>query len=180
MLLGILGFETPFKLPRLFRALLEWTLGLGCGHGTYPTRHHHLLVLLNKVLDSPHTRLILFLSGRLIRSLVYERPRRLLCVATGHHRLILKWCHVLGCCILEHLLNRDIGDEFCVKIEWSVRHLKGVDVGQGASWGVVLLLSWVWDVICWAVVVIGETWRPGIKILPVEALSCSHSSEGIC
>ena len=78
MLLRILGFETLFKLVRLLWTLLEWTLGLGSGHGTYPARHHHLLVLFYKVLDSLHPRLILLLSGRLIRSLVDERPRRLL------------------------------------------------------------------------------------------------------
>ena len=78
MLLRFLGFDTSFKLVRLLWTLLEWTLGLGSGHGTNPTRYHHLFVLLNKVLDSLHPRLILFLSGRLIRSLVDDRPRRLL------------------------------------------------------------------------------------------------------
>jgi len=179
MLLGILGFDNAFQFVRMLWTLLELNLGLGSGHGTNPTRDHHLLVLLYKVLDSLNPRLILFLSGRLIRSLVDDGPRWLLRVSTGHHCLMLEWCHVLGCCILEHLLNREVWDGFCVEIEWGMRHLKGVDVGEGASWGVVLLLSRMWDVICWAVVVIGETWGPCVKVLRVEALSCSHSPEGI-
>ena len=75
MLLGILGFGNTFEFVGLLRTLLEWTLGLGSGHGTNPTRYHHLLVLLYKVLDSLDPRLILFLPGRLIRSLVDDRPR---------------------------------------------------------------------------------------------------------
>jgi hypothetical protein len=75
MLLEICGFANAFQLVRLLWTLLEWTLGLGSGHGTNPTRDHHLLVLFYKVLDSLDPRLILLLSGRLIRSLVNERPR---------------------------------------------------------------------------------------------------------
>ena len=78
MLLRILGFETLFKFFCLLWTLLEWTLGLGGSHGTNTTRDHHLLVLFYKVLDSLDPRLVLFLSSRLIRSLVDERPRRLL------------------------------------------------------------------------------------------------------
>jgi hypothetical protein len=117
MLLRILAFETLFKFFSLFWTLLEWTLGLGGSHGTNTTRDHHPLVLFYKVLDSLHPRLILLLSGRLIRCLVDERPRRLLCVATRHHCLLLEWGHVLGCCILEHLLDREVWDGFGVKIE---------------------------------------------------------------
>ena len=117
MLLGILGLGNTFQFVGLLRTLLEWTLGLGSGHGTNPTRYHHLLVLLYKVLYSLNSRLILFLPGRLIRSLVDDRPRRLLRVATCHHRLMLEWSHVLGCCILEHLLNREVWYGFCVEIE---------------------------------------------------------------
>ena len=133
MLSGILGFDTAFQFVSLLRTLLEWTLGLGSGHRTNPTRHHHFLVLLYKVLDSLHPRLILFLSGRLIRSLVDDRPRRLLRVATGHHCLMLERCHVLGRCILKHLLDWEVWNGFCIEIERGMRHLKGVDVWQGAS-----------------------------------------------
>ena len=75
MLLGILGFDNAFQFVRMLWTLLELNLGLGSGHGTNPTRDHHLLVLLYKVLDSLNPRLILFLSGRLIRSLVDDGPR---------------------------------------------------------------------------------------------------------